>query len=57
MCLMTLLIEGRNDAVLARVEKLVARNNELERRLAAIAARRKVNEGVPKERNCSSLMR
>ncbi len=43
-----LLSEGRNDEVLAVVEKLVARNSELEQRLAEIASRRKKNESVPK---------
>ncbi len=44
-----LLAEGRNDNVLRLFEKLVARNSELEQRLAEIAARRKKNEGLPKE--------
>ena len=41
-----LLAEGRNDDVLAVVEKLVARNHELEERLAELRRGNKKNEGV-----------
>jgi transposase len=41
-----LLAEGRNEEVVALVTKLVARNSELELRLAKILARGKKNEGV-----------
>jgi transposase len=41
-----LLAEGRNEAVVELVEKLVARNSELEQRLTEIGARRKKNEGI-----------
>lgn len=41
-----LLAEGRNDDVVRLVEKLVARNSELEQRLAEIGSRRKKNEGI-----------
>jgi transposase len=41
-----LLAEGRNDDVLALVRQLVARNSELERRLAQMLARGRKNEGV-----------
>jgi transposase len=41
-----LLSEGRNNEVLAVVSKLVARNSELERRLAQMLARSRKNEGV-----------
>jgi transposase len=44
-----LLAEGRNDEVLQVVERLVARNSELERRLAEIGSQRKKNEGISKE--------
>ena len=43
-----LLADGRDEDVVRLVEKLVARNSELEQRLADIAARRKKNESVPK---------
>lgn len=43
----TLLADGKSDAVLELAAKLVARNNELEQRLAALmAGARKKNEGV-----------
>jgi transposase len=41
-----LLSEGRNDAVLELVQKLVAHNEELTRRLAELSQRRKKGEGV-----------
>jgi transposase len=41
-----LLEEGRADDVLALVSKLVARNSELERRLAQLLSRPRKNEGV-----------
>jgi len=41
-----LLREQRNDEVLALVKKLVARNSELERRLAELSSKRKSREGV-----------
>jgi hypothetical protein len=41
-----LLAEGRDDDVLAVVEKLVARNHELEERLADLRRGSKKNEGV-----------
>ncbi len=44
--LKVLLSEGRTDEVLALVSKLVARNTELERRLAEMMSRGKKNEGV-----------
>src|SRR5688500_5405771 len=40
-----LLNEGRSDDVLAVVAQLVARNDELERRLAQVLARGRKNEG------------
>lgn len=46
----TLLAEGRSDAVVDLAAKLVARNSELEQRLAALmAGARKKNEGVSSE--------
>ena len=46
----TLLAQGRMDEVLAAVEALVKRNEELERRLAAMVQRgHKSNEGVSKD--------
>jgi transposase len=47
--LKALLAEGRLDEVLALVSKLVARNSELERRLAEVVSRGKKNEGVSSE--------
>jgi transposase len=44
--LKSLLQSGRSDEVVALVEKLVARNGELERRLAQILSRGHKNEGV-----------
>jgi transposase len=44
-----LLAEGRLDEVLALVSKLVARNTELEKRLAEVLSRGKKNEGVSSE--------
>lgn len=41
-----LLTEGNNEAIIALVTKLVARNAELELRLAQLMSRRKKNEGV-----------
>ena len=41
-----LLAEGRSEAVIALVTKLVCRNSELERRLAQMLARGRKNEGV-----------
>jgi transposase len=41
-----LLAEGRSDAVMALVAKLVARNSELERRLADTLNRGRKNEGI-----------
>ena len=41
-----LLSEGRNDDVLSIVEKLVARNHQLEQRLSEVLAGRKKNEGI-----------
>jgi transposase len=41
-----LLSEGHTDEVLALVSKLVARNSELEKRLAEVLSRGKKNEGV-----------
>ena len=42
-----LLAEGRTDDVLAVVSQLVARNSELERRLAQVLSPSRKNEGVP----------
>jgi transposase len=42
-----LLAEGRTDDVLAVVSQLVARNSELERRLAQVLSGGRKNEGVP----------
>jgi hypothetical protein len=42
-----LLAEGRTDDVLAMVSQLVARNSELERRLAQVLSGGRKNEGVP----------
>jgi transposase len=44
--LQILLAEGRSDAILELVTKLVARNGELEQRLAEMLSRGKKNEGV-----------
>lgn len=44
-----LLAERRDEAVVALVSKLVARNRELELQLAKLQARRKKNEGVSSE--------
>lgn len=44
-----LLAEGRTNDVVQLVEKLVARNSELEQRLAEIGSRRKKNEGIARE--------
>jgi hypothetical protein len=41
-----LLAEGRSDEVLALVAKLLARNGELERKLADALTRGRKNEGV-----------
>ena len=44
--LLELLSEQRTDEVIALVEKLVARNSELERKLADLMSKRKSREGV-----------
>ena len=47
--LQELLAEGRNDQVVQLFEQLVAKNGELEKRLAEIGARRKKNEGLSRD--------
>ncbi len=47
--LQELLAEGRNDQVVQLFEQLVAKNSELEKRLAEIGARRKKNEGISRD--------
>lgn len=44
-----LLSEGRDEAVVELVSKLVAKNSDLERRLAEVLSRRHKNEGVSRE--------